>query len=339
MVQDTQSLTVLPGRNLTGAEKVAVLLLALDRSRATKLLQRFEPEELRLISRSANDLRPVTAPYLETLIEEFADKFSNGVNFVGSAKEVESLLAEAVGEDEMADILSEDEKEDEGGPIWERISKVKTEALRAYLLKEHPQTAAVVLLKIESVAAAKVIASFPANTRRSLLSRMLGIKTVSEEAVEAIGAALRQDFPASAATELSHAGIADILNKLDKGESEELLRGLAEVRPDETKALKSMLFSFEDLVKLESRVRTLLFDQMPVERLIVALQGTDGEFQAIVLSSLASRSRRMVEAELQGGAQAPPREVAEARRAIVDVVLKMAAKGEVQLQPGDEANG
>ena len=46
----------------------------------------------------------------------------------------------------------------------------------------------------------------------------------------------------------------------------------------------------------------------------------------------ASRSRRMVEAELQGGGTPSPRDVAEARRGIVNTVLKMIAKGDIHVE-------
>jgi flagellar motor switch protein FliG len=108
------------------------------------------------------------------------------------------------------------------------------------------------------------------------------------------------------------------------------------VRPDDAKALKNLLFTFEELVGLSPQARTLVLDQVPIERLVLALRGTDAEFQAAILSALASRSRRMVEAELQGGNTASPRDVAEARRGIVDVVLKMAAKGEIVIKPADD---
>jgi flagellar motor switch protein FliG len=134
----------------------------------------------------------------------------------------------------------------------------------------------------------------------------------------------------------SHTGIADILNRLDKTQSEAVLKTLAEVRPDDAKALKRLLFTFEELVDLTPQARTLVLDQVPIERLVLALRGTDATFQGNILSALASRSRRMVEAELQGGNNASQREIADARRGIVDVVLKMAAKGEIEIRPPDD---
>ena len=84
-----------------------------------------------------------------------------------------------------------------------------------------------------------------------------------------------------------------------------MLQSLAEVRPDDAKALKSLLFTFEDLADLPPSARTAIFDQVPIERLVLALKGTDAVFQAAILSALASRSRRMVEAELQSNGNAP----------------------------------
>jgi flagellar motor switch protein FliG len=322
---------------LSGPEKVAVLLLALGKSRSARLLKRFESEELKLLSRLSGDLRPITAQDLEALVEEFAQKFSSGVNFVGTEKEVKSLLSGLVTEDDLVETEPELTPSGPGRSvqIWEQVSQLKDDVLRGFLLKEHPQTAALILSKIDSGTAARIIGTFPAELRNNLLCRMLGIGRVSEETIGALETVLSEDLlaPASAS---SHAGIADILNRLDKSQSEEVLKGLAEVRPDDVKALRRMLFTFEELALLQPKERTMVFDQVPIERLVVALRGTEAEFQNTLLSSLAARSKRMVEAELQGPSTSSPREIADARRAIVSTVLRMIAKGEIELPSRDD---
>lgn len=319
---------------LSGTEKVAVLLLALGKERSAKLLKKFDPEELKLLTRSAADLRPVRMSDLETLVEEFAQTFSNGVGFAGTVAEVKNLLSGVMTEEQFAEVLADAPVREE--PVWERIAELKPEVLRTYLGKEHPQTVALILSRVESGLAASVIASFAPELRNSLLCRMIAIKGVAEDAMKAVESALREDLLTSAASSNSHVGIADILNRLDKSQSEEVLKSLAEIRPEEAKAIKGMLFTFEDIGKLSQQARTLVFDQVPIERLVIALKGTDPDFQALILSSLASRSRRMVEAELQGGGTPSQRELSEARRAIVDTVLKMIARGDIQVETVDE---
>lgn len=317
---------------MTGIEKVAVVLLALDRSRATQLLQRFDQEDLDLITRSASDLGPIESADLEQLVDEFAEKLASGINFVGSAKEVESLLAEVSQnqplEMEFGTPLLEDE------PVWEKILALKPDVVCAYILNEHPQTAALILSKLDSSYAAKVINLVPPQLRSSLLCRMLGIKTVSYEAEAIIEMALREDLidlPSQSGGG-THASVADILNRLDKSQTDEILSILGEVRPEDVRALKAMLFSFEELATLDAKTRGVLMDKFPIERVVLALNGTDPEFQGIVLSSLGTRARRMVEAELSSGATPNPRDVQEARRAIVETVLQAASRGEVQLR-------
>jgi flagellar motor switch protein FliG len=320
---------------LSGAEKVAVLLLALGKPRAAKLLKRFDPEELKILTQLAGDLQPIGASDLEGLVEEFAQKFSSGINFVGTEKEVKSLLSDVMGEDQLAGVMSEEEAAGElPERVWDRIAKVKDDALRAYLQREHPQTAAMILSHIGSETAARIISTFPAQERNALLIRMLGIKKVADDAARAVENAIAEDLLSKSSTG-SHAGIADILNRLDKSQSEDLLKDLAVVRPDDAKTLKGMLFTFIELVNLPAKARTLVLDQVPIEKLVAALKGTDTAFQQAILSSLAARSKRMVEAELQGGGNASERDVVEARRAIVDTVLKMMAKGEIALPAPD----
>lgn len=82
---------------------------------------------------------------------------------------------------------------------------------------------------------------------------------------------------------------------------------------------------------LEPGALALVINQVPVERLVPALSRMDAAFQGAVLAALSARTRRMVESDLQSGSEVAPRDVAEARRAIVDVVMKLAAQGQIEL--------
>lgn len=322
---------------LGGAEKVAVLLLALGRSRATQLLKKFDADDLKLITRAAVEVKPVGGSDLEVLVEEFAQTYATGLKFGGTMKEVEALLSGVMTSEQIAEAMS-DPPPVEAVPVaaaWGELAKLKEEVLRAYLLKEHPQTVALILSKMDSGSAAKLLAAFPPNLRSGLLCRMLNLKPVSDVVLRAIDEVLRRDLMTVEVR--SHASIADILNKLDKSESDDLLKMLADHRPDDAKALKDMLFSFEDLSALPAKSRATVFDQVPIERVVLALKGTDAAFQSSVLATLGARARRMVEVELQGGSTASARDISEARRGIVDTVLRMIASGEIERYASDDA--
>lgn len=325
-------------RVLQGPEKVAALLLALGKEHAGRLLARFDADELKTISRAAADLGPVSAPELEALVAEFTEELTSGTSLYGTAAEVERLLTGVLPPDQVQDIMS-DVLGNTNRSIWERISGVSESILAAYLMKEHPQTAALILSKVKPACAAKVMGLLPADMRNSLMRRMLSFKPVVEDTMRVVEKTLHEDFMLNFARNMgvdTHARMADIINKMERDQMEDVLSSLAGSRPKAAEVLKGLLFTFEDVIKLAPRARMAILDQIPTERIVVALKGTEPAFRDAILSSLGSRARRMVEHELVTGEPVPQRDVVEARRAITDLALEMAGRGEIELNSDQE---
>jgi flagellar motor switch protein FliG len=318
---------------LTGPEKVGILLLALGKSKAAQLLKRLDPDELRVLTRSTTKLRPVSSDEVEDLIEEFAESFTGGVSFAGSADDVKSLLSDVMTADEIAQYMREQPVD--GQPVWDRLVPLRDNALHALIMKEHPQTIAVVLSRIDSNVGARLLRTLEPEFRHSLLRRMLGLKGVSDRAMSAIENGLRDDLLATmlaAPSSETRKTIAGILNKLDGSQANEILKSIAATRPEDANELKSMLFSFADLANLKPRARSLILEKVPTEQVVLALNGSDPDLQEAVLATLTARVRRMVEAELEAAPPARSRDIEEARRGIVAVVLSLMARGEITLE-------
>lgn len=330
-----------PGtKPLQGVDRVATLLLAMGKPAASRLLKHFNPEEIKLITRSAAELGPVSSSQLESLIEEFAAQFSNGASLFGTAGEVEKLLSGVLPPEQIAELLT-DVLGNSNKSIWDRISTVSEGVLATYLMKEHPQTAALILSKVKPACAAKVMGHLPPDLRNGLMRRMLTFKPIVDETMRIIEKTIHEDFMINFSRNMgadTHAKMADIINKMERDHMEEVLQSLTEVRPKSAEILKGLLFTFDDIVNLAPRARTALFDQIPNDRVVLALKGTDDAFRNIILSSLASRVRRMVEHELNGKEPASQRDVLEARRTITDLALEMAGRGEIELNPESDGD-
>jgi flagellar motor switch protein FliG len=332
-------------RNLgrEGAEKAAILLLAMGKPLASEILGHFSAEELREIPRLATELGPVSASELEVLVEEFAGQFSGGVKFLGTGGEVEKLLTEALSPEQMKALIPAAEPVPEAeAPVWERLSSVPDAVLVTHLGTEHPQTAAAVLSQLAPSVAARLVSQMPPVQRHAIVSRMCSLRPLGGEAVAMLERALAADLLRTVQKSTgpdSRARMADILNRLEKEEVDELIARLEMARPADAEALKRMLFSFEDLPRLSAAHRTALMDKVPTDRLVVALRGVNPAFQDVVLSSLASRARRMVEAELASGEAGNAKDIAAARRQISEMALDMAARGEIELIAPAEDEG
>jgi flagellar motor switch protein FliG len=322
---------------LKGPDKVAALLLVMGKPVASRLLGHFEPAELKVITRSAAELRAVPIDMLETLVEEFASEFANGADLRGNPDRAENLIEGVLPPDQVADIMS-DVRGSSNQSTWEKIATVPAPALSSYLELQHPQVITLCLSKLGTGIAAEVMQLLPREMRNEVTRRLFLQAPVADAALRVIENRMHQDLvlnpppPAGAGTKR----IADIINKMAPEHIEDLLRSLEAERPEDAEALRSKLFTFDDLVTLPQKTRQVLFEKVPSDRIVVALAGTDDIFRANVLSSLTARARRLVETELAGASATPAREVTAARRVIVDTLLAMAGRGEVLLREDAE---
>jgi flagellar motor switch protein FliG len=323
---------------LKGPERVATLLFAMGKPAASRILKHFNEEEIRLVTKSAAQLGPVSPTQIEQLVEEFASNFSDGADLVGGAAHIEKLLTGILSPEQIANIMSE-VVGSANKSIWERISTVSESAIASYLMKEHPQTAALILSKVKPSCAAKVMTQLPQPLRNNLMRRMLSMKPIVDETMKNIEKTLHEDFMANFSKNAgadTHAKIADIINKMERDHMEDVLSSLSSVRPKSAEILRGLLFTFDDIVKLTPRDRTTLFDQVPPDRVVLALKGTNDEFRKVVLSALSSRVRRMIEHELNSKEPSAHRDIAEARRTITDLALEMAGRGEIVINSETE---
>lgn len=324
-------------RVLKGPDKVAALLLAMGKPLAARMLKHFDGDELREITRSVTELGAVPMPLIESTIEEFAGQFLNGGGIVSSAADAEQLLAGVLSPEEISDIMS-DVTGNSNQSIWERLSSVPEAIFGSYLIKEHPQTATLILSKVTPVCAAKVMQQLPRELRNELMRRMVSIAMVMEPAARVLESALQEDLLVNVSrnNKSSHnARMADIINKMERDQMEDVLSTLAETRPKVAETLRGLLFTFDDIIKLPPKARMTLFDQIPTERIVLSLKGTDSAFRDVILSTLSARARRIVETELSNGGPAPQREVQKARRSIADIALEMSQRGEIDLHSDD----
>ena len=322
---------MLEGPSLTGPEKVATLLLAMGKPLATRLLKHFDPSELKIVTRAAAALKAVPTEALEGLVEELASDFTRDADLRGNVADVEHLLGGVLTPDQVAEIMA-DVRGGSNASIWVRLSALPENDLAAYLAKEHPQTAALVLSRLTPETAARVMAVVPREARHGLTRRMLGLRPVSETTLRILETKLRDDLllNTSASRENNtQARIADILNRMEPDQAQEILGDIAETKPADAAILRSKMFSFADIVTLSVKARSVLFDKVPTEQVILALKGTDEAFREAVLSALGARARRLVENELKGdpGSQ---KEAAAARKSICAAVLDLIGRGEIE---------
>lgn len=323
----------LGAHDLAGPQKVAALLLAMGKPLASRMLRHFDEAEIKLIARSASSLGSIAKATVNALIDEFVEKIAAGDELEGSTKIAEQLLSGIVPTEQVAAIMSDLNGAPEP-PVWPRLDALADTGLSQYLAKEHPQVAAFVLARCAPGSAAAALALLSNTLRNELTNRMLAIKPVTDGPQKLLERCLRDELLENAGNKsgpVIHARLANIINKMERQHMDEVVQNLDLTRPKDAEVIKGLLFTFDDIVRITQAARIKLFDQVPADRTILALKGADAGLTGLILSSVASRARRMIEQEVASGAPVPMKDILKARRSIADLALSLAERGEIEL--------
>jgi len=321
-----------------GARKVATLLLAMGKPLADRVLRHFSEAELKRVVETTASLGAVPRDTVERFVSEVVAAVERGSDVLGTSGEAETLLTGVVPAERLALLMSELRPKTQVS-VWTRLPEVPEASLYQFLASEHPQVAALILANTGSAVAAAVLRQMPASQRAELVRRILALRPVTGLALEVVELGLCDELLADTPKDTGppvHSRVADIINKMERQQMEEVLSDLEQRRPKDAKLVKGRLFTFDDITRLTPADRVKLFDGVPAERTILALQGASATLREHVLSSVSSRSRRMIEQEVAGGGDTPAREVLKARRAIADLALELAERGQIAIaQPED----
>ncbi len=323
---------------LSGPKKVAALLLSMDKKVAARILKHFDEDDIKLIAQTATDLGAVTKETLDALIEEFAQHLRTGGDLIATAHEVEALLSGVVPPEQIAEIMTQVRSKSLQS-IWIKLGEVPELSTAQYLAKEHPQVSALVLSRTPPTYTAAALKMLPAPLRNEIMRRMLALKIVLEKPIQLLEGAVKEELLYKSAKNTGptiHARLADIINKMERKQMDEILTDLDQHRPKEAELVRSLLFTFDDLAKLSQPALVTLFDGIPADRTITALFGAEPRMIDMILEATPTRARRMIEQELATGKKATTKEVQKARRAIADAAMEMIEKGIIEIGNPDE---
>ncbi|MBO42995.1 MAG: flagellar motor switch protein FliG [Rhodospirillaceae bacterium] len=323
-------------RGLAGPEKAAILMLALTDEHASRLFSILDDEEIRELSTTMASLGTVSSNLVERLFQEFAEQLSATGSLVGSFESTERLLGKVLGEERVGGIM-EEIRGPSGRTMWDKLANVNELVLANYLKNEYPQTAAVVLSKIKSDHSSRVLASLPENFAMEVVMRMLHMGAVQKDVVDDVEKTLRTEFMANLARTQqrdSHEMMAEIFSSLDRDTEERFLTMLEERNQDASEKIRSLMFTFEDLGKLDpSGVQTLLRN-VGNDILSLALKGASESLRELFFNNMSERAGKILREDMESLGPVRLADVDEAQLEMILITKDLAEKGDIVISEG-----
>lgn len=326
-------------RKLTGSQKAAIVLMSIDEDNATKILTAMSDEEIKEISNTMSSLGSVSAEIVERLFLDFVESMSSSGVLVGTFDSTERLLTKALGKDRV-DTIMEDIRGPAGRTTWDKLGNVNEEILATFLKNEYPQTIALVLTKIRPDHAARVLAVFPEELSLEVIMRMLGMEAVKKEVLDGIEKTLRLEFMNNLAKTQrrdTHEIMAEIFNNFDRATETKYMTVLEQKNSDAAEKIRALMFTFEDLKKIDLQGIQALLRAVPKDKLALAMKGASETIKDLFFKNMSERGAKLLREDMEALGPVRLKDVDEAQMAIVQVAKDLAAKGEIVIG-GDAAD-
>jgi flagellar motor switch protein FliG len=211
--------------------------------------------------------------------------------------------------------------------------------LAAYLKNEYPQTVAVVLSKIRPDHAARVLSILPDSFAMEVVMRMLRMESIQKDVLDGVERTLRFEFMSNLARSTrrdAHEMMADIFNNLDRQSESRFVSALEERNRESADRIKSLMFTFDDLQRLNAQAVQVLLRSVDKAKLPLALKGASEKLRDMFFSNLSERAGKMLREDIDNLGPVKLRDVDDAQASIVALAKDLAAQGEIQITQGKD---
>ncbi|HWD48560.1 MAG TPA: flagellar motor switch protein FliG [Rhizomicrobium sp.] len=324
-------------RQLTGAERSAIVMLSLGEEHSSKIWQMMDEEEVKEISQVMSSLGSVSSALIEKLLVDFVSQMSGTGSLMGSYESTERLIAKFMPEDKVSQIM-EEIRGPAGRTMWDKLANVNETVLANYLKNEYPQTVSVVLSKIKPEHAARVLGALPEEFALEVVQRMLRMESVQKDILDKVEKTLRVEFMSNLARTAkrdSHEQMAEIFNNFDRQTEARFIASLEERNRDSAERIKALMFTFEDLGKLDPGSIQTLLRHVEKDKLGLALKGSTDTLRDTFFSNMSERAGKILREDMEAMGPVRLKDVDEAQMRMVNVAKDLANKGEIMIGSGN----
>lgn len=331
---------------LSNAQKAAIVLYVLGPVKAAPVFEKLDEKDHRVFAKSLHKMGFVESHIIEETLREYLSGIRNDGPIRGGANEARRFLADLLPKDMVEQIMEEVEGRYDAN-IWDRVSLAPEQTLAHYLRGEQMQTIAVILSRIKSEKAAKVIDLFPEEKASGIIQQMARLGSIDRGVLDDIQQALRHDFLAllmkQSSTRKPSDIIASILNNIPGTKSQDFLDQLRDVDDNIAEVVQRTMFTFDDFAKrIDSVSLQKIIKEVPAETLIKALkmaQQKQPEVYNYFIGNMSKRAAEAIVEEVENYGSLRVKDAEMAQQDIINITRDLAKSGAIEIMEADEGGG
>lgn len=330
---------------LTRPQKLAVVLCMLGPESAAQVLKNFDEREMEIIIGEMGKLELISQDLQKQVLKEFSDVAVVASTSVAGGPEVVRLtLEKAVGQTRAASIVNRNGGQantPDQDDIMRPLLAADPRELFNTIKSEHPQTIALMTSYFPPEKASAFLNQCPPELRDKVVERLATLQPTPIEVIEKIVNIVAAKLGVKATRAISDTGgvksAATILNAVERTMSKTVLTSIEERNPDLSKSIRAKMFTFEDIVRLDSTALQKIMREVDTKDLTVSLKKASFQVKAALLGSISKRAAETVKEEMAFLGNLKAKEIEASQQRIVDIIRRLEGEGEIDLNPETEA--
>ncbi len=325
------------------AEKAAIVIVALGADAAGGLLREMGEGAVRRFARAVSGMRQIPQEEVAGVVSEFLDGLGDEMTVRGGAHAARRFLGQVMDEEALTRIMEDLDGRD-GRSIWTRLAGAADAPFATWLQTEHPQLVCVILSKLRSDQAARLLERLDPAFARDVVLRMGKAPRVEAGAMDLVTELIERDF--LSATERTQGMrkpteiIAGLMNHVSGEAREAFLRHMDEAQPKLAQEVQRVMFTFSDIPdRVAARDVSLVVKEVEEQALLTALKaaGTTGDrAAAFILGNIPKRLSERLAEEVAEMPEVRRKEGEAAQSEVVQAIQALARSGEIRLIELDE---
>jgi flagellar motor switch protein FliG len=325
---------------LSMAERIAILLIQLGEDITAQLFSYMNVEAITEISKYIATAGAVDKAVASSVLEEFYAIFqSNQYISSGGMEYAKEILYKALGPEEAKKVLDRLAKSLQSEQNFGFLQKVKPEQLADFIIHEHPQTIALILAHMDPTSASETLSYFNDDLRAEVLIRMANLGDISPAIIKRVSAILESKLEALTTYKVEVGGtrfVAEIFNRLGQKNAKSTLAYIEQVNDNLAHQIKEMMFTFDDIIKLDKTAIMEILKEADKNDLMIALKGANEELKQKFLDNMSQRAAEAFLEELQFLGPVKVKDVEAAQRKIIEIVQRLAEEGKISIGAEEE---
>lgn len=320
------------------SEKIAILLIQIGEDLTTEIFRHLDIESISEISKHIIQLSGTDKAIGAAVLEEFHTILqSNQYINNGGLDYAKELLSRTLGPDGAKKVLDKLSKTMQSAKNFSYLTKVRPQQLADFIVNEHPQTIALILAHMDPLSAAETLGYFQDDMKAKISVRMANLGDIPPSVIKRVSTVLESKLESLTSYKVEVGGpraVAEMFNRLGQKAAKTTISYIEQIDGQLASEIKEMMFTFEDITKLDKNAIREILKVADKRDLILALKTAPDDLKQRFLENMSTRASEQFVEEMQFLGAVKVKDVEAAQRKIVEIVQNLSDQGLIQL--GDE---